>query len=129
MASNKANLDRVLNSASRKIVEGKGRQVLADAKSLSGAKGSSLRYTVRGNSSKDLVAKVGSTDPGFINFEEGTRPHTIYPKPGNRVLVFPGKGGQKTFATVVHHPGTKGKHPLKKALLRNAKGQFISRNG
>lgn len=115
MASNKANLDKVLTSASRKAVTRKTTRVLPKAKSLSGAEGASLGYTVRGNSHKDIVGRVASNDPKFIFIEKGTRPHFIYPRNG-KSMVFPGLGGNRQHAKVVFHPGTRGKHALKKAL-------------
>lgn len=41
---------------------------------------------------------------GFVEF--GTKPHDIRPKSPNGVLVFT-VNGQRVFARVVHHPGTK----------------------
>lgn len=41
---------------------------------------------------------------GFVEF--GTKPHTIKPKAGKKVLTFK-VDGQTVFARVVHHPGTK----------------------
>lgn len=49
---------------------------------------------------------VGPDTPyaGYVEF--GTKPHDIKPKKPGGVLVF-SAGGQKVFARVVHHPGTK----------------------
>lgn len=49
---------------------------------------------------------VGPTAPyaGYVEF--GTRPHEIKPKKSGGVLVF-NAGGQKVYARVVNHPGTK----------------------
>lgn len=126
MASNKANLDKVLNSAARKVVTQKAAAVLPRAKSIAGTEGSTLVSVVRGNSYRDLKAQVGSTDPEFIYLERGTRPHIIRPRNG-KTLVFPGLSGKTTHATVVYHPGTRGKHPLRNAL-RSSNGQFATRS-
>lgn len=115
-------LEAVLTSASRRVVTQRASDVLAAARSTadpdSRAKRGALRYTVDGRSHRDLVARVGSSDPTILFEEEGTRPHIIRPR-NTRALRFPGtKGfsGKIIHAAVVHHPGTKGSNFLKKAL-------------
>jgi len=49
---------------------------------------------------------VGPDVPYASYVEFGTKPHEIRPKNPNGVLVF-SVNGQKVFAKVVHHPGTK----------------------
>jgi len=57
----------------------------------------------------------------FVEFP--TRPHLIFPKPGNRALRFT-VGGRTVFATMVRHPGTPG-FPFMYPAARYAGEQII----
>lgn len=126
---NKANLQKVLDSAARKITGPRAAQVLAVAKSTApdlGDAQSTLRYTVAGNMHQTMEARVGSNAQEVLYAEEGTPPHIIRPR-GNYPLKFPGTNGfaGKTVRTsVVYHPGTKGTH-----FLRSAGRNVIGRRG
>lgn len=60
-------------------------------------------------------ASVWTSDKKAQWMEFGTRPHTITPKNG-KFLRFQA-GGRTVFARVVHHPGTKATHFMKRALV------------
>ena len=60
---------------------------------------------------------VVSDHPASIFVLQGTRAHKIYPrKPGGFLVFTPKGGGDKVFARVVSHPGTKPNNFLLKAL-------------
>jgi hypothetical protein len=119
MTSNAGNLQKVLDSASARIVSEKTRQTLQAAKAgVNSQTAATLRSSVTGASHQDIEGRVGSNDPAVLFEEEGTRPHIIRPRNG-RVLKFPGTGsfsGKTIFTAIVHHPGTRGKHALRNAL-------------
>jgi hypothetical protein len=63
------------------------------------------------------IGIVTSDHPASIFVLRGTRAHKIYPRKPGGVLVFtPKGGGDKIFARVVNHPGTKANDFLTKAL-------------
>jgi hypothetical protein len=56
-----------------------------------------------------------SADVSYATYvENGTRPHVIRPR-RRKALKFK-VGGRTVFATVVHHPGTKGVHFMARAV-------------
>lgn len=62
---------------------------------------------------------VYSLDPIAPHVEWDTMPHLIAPKKPGGVLTIPTKGGM-AFATLVHHPGTRGVHMMATALAEVA---------
>lgn len=118
---NKANLQKILDSATRKAVTPRAVKALSVAKSRAGSEiAPDLRYTVDGTLHQNTVARVGGNPPEVLYAEEGTRPHIIRAKNG-KALKFPGSrgyGGKTVHTAVVFHPGTKGKHFLRDAARR-----------
>jgi hypothetical protein len=120
MVGHPGNLEKVLTSASRKILNRRAAAVLQAARTEAGAVAPDLRYTVDGNDYRNMSAKVGSNNPEVKYAEKGIKPYIIRPK-NAKFLVFPGTKnfkGQTIFAKIVHHPGTAGKHFLRNALRR-----------
>jgi len=61
-----------------------------------------------------LTGRVISQAPYSAYVEFGTRPHMIFPRRA-RVLRFE-VGGRTVFARYVHHPGTRGRFFMRRAL-------------
>lgn len=62
-----------------------------------------------------MTVEVYSLDPIAELVEFPTQPHLIVPRNAGGVLAFP-MNGRTVFATIVHHPGTKGAFMLTTAL-------------
>jgi len=100
------------------------REVEARAKQLAPVDTGRLRssITVRPSLSLRGPSVRVSADVSYATYvENGTRPHEIRPR-RRKALKFK-VGGRTVFATVVHHPGTKGVHFMARAVrevgLRN----------
>lgn len=93
------------------------REVEARAKALSPVDTGRLRASIQ---ARPRVTFRGPTvrvvaDVNYAPFvENDTRPHIIRPKKG-KYLRFK-VGGHVVYAKIVHHPGTKGKHFLERAV-------------
>jgi len=119
--SHPGNLEKVLNSASKKIVTKRAVQTQQAAKggapdSLKG----DVRVAIDGTSRRNLKARVYVDDKQGIVAEEGNKPYIIRPRKG-KFLKFPGTrgfSGTVVFAREVRHPGTTGTHFLRNALRR-----------
>lgn len=69
-----------------------------------------VRFDIKG---KNATALVRMTGPAQL-LERSTRPHEIRPRRKKRAINIGGVG-PRAYA---HHPGTKGKHPWAKGLVR-----------
>jgi hypothetical protein len=63
---------------------------------------------------------VYTLDPVMPHIEWDTQPHLIVPKDPNGVLRYWNRVGDRVFAKVVHHPGTRGKHMMATSLVEVA---------
>lgn len=111
-------LRRAIRGASRRELENAGRQVLNRAKVLAPVDTGRLRASGRTEfrrlwTLRPEVRIIFDTDyASFVN--DGTRPHVIRPRTAQalRFVV----GGRVVFARVVHHPGTRPRPFLDRAL-------------
>jgi len=62
------------------------------------------------------IGIIVSDHPATVFVIDGTKPHDIRAKPGGVLVFVPKGGGNKIFAKLVHHPGTKPNNFLLKAL-------------
>lgn len=81
--------------------------------SVTGRLRNSIRYYVKVEG-RGPVGYVGSDVNYAAAVEYGTQAHDITPK--GKVLAFDLADGTRIFATIVHHPGTKGKSFLRNAI-------------
>lgn len=89
--------------------------VSSEAKRRCPVKTGRLRASIRWQVTAGPNGYVGSDVNYAQMVHEGTKAHDIYPKKAGGVLAWE-SGGQTIFATVVHHPGTKGVPFLTDAL-------------
>lgn len=124
----RAVLNRQLQDASRRELEIAARQVMNRAKVLCPVDTGRLRASIRIESRRTFafrsVFTVGSDVEyaGFVN--DGTRPHIIRPR-NAQALRFR-VGGRVVFARVVHHPGTRARPFLDRALREVAAARGYS---
>ena len=121
----RAELNRTIRGASRRDLEATARQVVNRAKILAPVDTGRLRASIRIESRRTLplrsVYTVGSDVEYARMVHDGTRPHVIRPKTAN-VLRFR-VGGRWVYAKVVHHPGTKARPFLDRAVREVAGGK------
>lgn len=114
----RAALNRTITNASRRELKEASRQVVNRAKVLAPVNTGRLRSSIRAEEPRIFSlrgsVKVGSDleYAGFVN--DGTRPHIIRPRSA-QVLRFR-VGGRFVYAKVVHHPGTRARPFLDRAL-------------
>jgi hypothetical protein len=121
----RAELNRTIRGASRRELEATARQVVNRAKILAPVDTGRLRASIRIEARRTLtfrsVYTVGSDVEYARMVHDGTRPHVIRPKTAN-VLRFR-VGGRWVYAKVVHHPGTKARPFLDRAVREVAGGK------
>lgn len=111
-------LRRVVRDASRRELETAGRLVVNRAKVLAPVDTGRLRASIRSRTSRSFTLRPRLevfTDVQYaVYVHDGTRAHIIRPR-NARVLRFT-VGGQVVYARVVHHPGTRPRPFLDRAL-------------
>lgn len=128
----RADFQRTIRGASRRELTEAGRRVVNRAKILAPVDTGRLRASIRMDPPRLFTLRpsvtIGSDVEyaGFVN--DGTRPHIIRPK-NKQVLRFV-VGGRVVYAKVVHHPGTRPRPFLDRALREVARprGYDIVRN-
>lgn len=114
----RAELNRTIRGASRDELETTARQVVNRAKVLAPVDTGRLRSSIRVERRSFLGLRVRYTIGSDLNYaamvHDGTRPHTIRPKRA-QALRFR-VGGRIVYARVVHHPGTRARPFLDRAL-------------
>lgn len=114
----RAALNRTMRGASRRELEIAARQVMNRAKVLAPVDTGRLRASIRIESRRTFTLRsvftVGSDVSYAPMVHDGTRPHTIRPKHA-QALRFR-VGGRVVYAKVVHHPGTRARPFLDRAL-------------
>lgn len=120
-----ADLRRVIRGASLRELENTGRRVVNRAKILCPVDTGRLRASIKGRTSRTWTLRPQFTISTNVDYAEmvqnGTRPHTIRPRT-KQVLKF-NVGGQTVFAKVVHHPGTRARPFLDRALAEETAGR------
>lgn len=121
----RAQLNRTIRGASRSELETTARQVMNRAKVLAPVDTGRLRASIRIESRRTLALRsvytVGSDVDYAAMVHDGTRPHTIRPK-NAQALRFR-IGGRIVYAKVVHHPGTRARPFLDRAVREIAGGK------
>lgn len=111
-------LSRVIQGEARRVLRQRAPQVLSRAKILAPVDTGRLRSSGRIQYSSFFGFRPKATIIFAVDYAEfvnnGTRPHIIRPK-NAKVLRFT-VGGQVVYAKVVHHPGTKAKPFLDRAV-------------
>lgn len=120
-----AQMRRVIRGASRTELENTGRRVVNRAKILCPVDTGRLRASIRGRASRTWTLRPQFTVSSNVDYasmvHDGTRPHTIRPRT-KQALKFT-VGGQVVFAKVVHHPGTRARPFLDRALREETAGR------
>ena len=120
-----AQLRRVIRSASMRELENTGRRVVNRAKILCPVDTGRLRASIKGKASRTWTLRPQFTVSSNVDYapmvHDGTRPHIIRPRT-KQVLKF-NVGGQVVFAKVVHHPGTRARPFLDRALAEETAGR------
>ncbi|MEU2510166.1 HK97 gp10 family phage protein [Streptomyces sp. NPDC007863] len=114
----RAALNRTFSATSRREGDAAARQVVARAKVLAPVDTGRLRASIRVERRSFFGLRqrwtVGSDVEYAPMVNDGTKPHIIRPKRA-QVLRFK-VGGRTVFAKVVHHPGTRPRPFLDRAL-------------
>lgn len=127
----RANLNRTFRAQGRREGDAAARQVVNRARVLAPVRTGRLRASIRserrGFFGLRLRWTVGSDVEYASMVNDGTRPHIIRPV-RKQALKFR-IGGRTVFATVVHHPGTRPRPFLDRALreVARARGYDITR--
>lgn len=120
-----AQLRRVIRQASMRELENTGRRVVNRAKILCPVDTGRLRASIKGRASRTWTLRPQYTVSSNVDYapmvHDGTRPHIIRPRT-KQVLKF-NVGGQVVFAKVVHHPGTRARPFLDRALAEETAGR------
>lgn len=120
-----ADLRRVIRRASMTELENTGRRVVNRAKILCPVDTGRLRASIKGKASRTWTLRPQFTVSSNVDYapmvHDGTRPHIIRPRT-KQVLKF-SVGGQVVFAKVVHHPGTRARPFLDRALAEETAGR------
>lgn len=121
----RADLRRVIRDASARELRNAGRQVVNRAKVLAPVDTGRLRASIEGRLNRTWTLRpqftVGSNVEYAQMVHDGTRPHIIRPR-NARALRFV-VGGQVVYARVVHHPGTRARPFLDRALREVTAGR------
>lgn len=121
----RADLRRVIRDASARELRNAGRQVVNRAKVLAPVDTGRLRASIEGRLNRTWTLRpqftVGSNVEYAQMVHDGTRPHIIRPR-NARSLRFV-VGGQVVYARVVHHPGTRARPFLDRALREVTAGR------
>lgn len=128
MRLDRAALNRTFSATSRSEGEIAARQVVARAKVLAPVDTGRLRASIRVERRSFFGLRqrwtVGSDVDYAPMVNDGTRPHIIRPKRA-KALRF-NVGGKVVFARVVHHPGTRARPFLDRALADVAQSRGYS---
>lgn len=128
MRLDRAALNRTFSATSRSEGEIAARQVVARAKVLAPVDTGRLRASIRVERRSFFGLRqrwtVGSDVDYAPMVNDGTRPHIIRPKRA-KALRF-NVGGKVVFARVVHHPGTRARPFLDRALADVARSRGYS---
>lgn len=120
-----AQLRRVIRQASMRELENTGRRVVNRAKILCPVDTGRLRASIKGKASRTWTLRPQFTVSSNVDYapmvHDGTRPHIIRPRT-KQALKFK-VGGQTVFAKVVHHPGTRARPFLDRALAEETAGR------
>lgn len=78
----------------------------------------SMKQKIRivGGTGPSPIGIVVCDHPAAVYVIHGTKAHVITPKKGKYLVFTPKGGGNKVFARIVHHPGTKPNDFLLRAL-------------
>ena len=124
----RAALNRTFRATSRSEGEIAARQVVARAKVLAPVDTGRLRASIRVERRSTLGLRqrwtVGSDVEYAPMVNDGTKPHIIRPKRA-KALKFK-MGGKTVYAKVVHHPGTRARPFLDRALADVARSRGYS---
>lgn len=124
----RAALNRQLRGASRSELETAARQVMNRAKVLAPVDTGRLRSSIRIESRRTFALRSVYTVGSDVEYADmvhgGTRPHIIRPRT-KQVLRFK-VGGRYVYARVVHHPGTRARPFLDRALREVAAARGYS---
>ena len=128
----RAELSRTIRGASRRELEVAARQVMNRAKVLAPVRTGRLRASIRVESRRTATLRskftIGSDVEYAAFVNDGTRPHIIRAR-NAPFLVFR-VGGRWVRVRQVHHPGTRARPFLDKALREVAASRGYSfRNG
>lgn len=128
MRLDRAALSRTFSATSRREGEIAARQVVARAKVLAPVDTGRLRASIRVERRSFFGLRqrwtVGSDVEYAPMVNDGTRPHIIRPRRA-KALRFK-VGGRTVFAKVVHHPGTRARPFLDRALADVARSRGYS---
>lgn len=124
----RAALNRTFRATSRSEGEIAARQVVARAKVLAPVDTGRLRASIRVERRSILGLRqrwtVGSDVEYAPMVNDGTKPHIIRPRT-KKALKFK-MGGKTVYAKVVHHPGTRARPFLDRALADVARSRGYS---
>lgn len=132
-----ADLRRVMRGASLRELENTGRRVVNRAKILCPVDTGRLRASIKGKANRTWTLRPQFTVSTNVDYAEmvhdGTRPHIIRPKRAHtlrrsaRGVVKPALrfeiNGRIVYARVVHHPGTRARPFLDRALREETAGR------
>lgn len=125
----RAALNRQFRSTGRSEGEAAARQVVNRAKILAPVDTGRLRASIRVERRRTLALRqiwtVGSDVEYAPMVHDGTRPHIIRPRRA-QALRFR-VGGRVVYARVVHHPGTRARPFLDRALREVARARGYDR--
>lgn len=121
----RADLRRAIRGASRSELLRVGPQALNRSKILCPVDTGRLRASIKGQLSRTWTLRPQytiSTDVEYASFvHDGTRPHVIRPR-NAQVLRFV-VDGRVVFARVVHHPGTRARPFIDRAVRETVAGR------
>lgn len=114
----RADLHRVYRGESRRVLMQRGPQVVNRAKVLAPVDTGRLRAAIKGRLVRNWTLRSEYQITVNVDYAEavhdGTRPHVIRPR-NAQALRF-NIGGRIVYAKVVHHPGTRARPFLDRAL-------------
>lgn len=114
----RADLHRVYRGESRRVLMQRGPQVVNRAKVLAPVDTGRLRAAIKGRLVRNWTLRSEYQITVNVDYAEavhdGTRPHIIRPR-NAQALRF-NVGGRIVYAKVVHHPGTRARPFLDRAL-------------
>jgi phage gpG-like protein len=114
LSLDRSELRRAAQQSTKEEIRTGGRQVLNRAKILTPVDTGRLRASLKMTESGDTVTI--STNVAYAEYvHDGTRPHVI--RPNRRQALRFVVGGRVVYAKVVHHPGTRARPFLTRALM------------
>lgn len=125
----RSELSRIIRGASRQELETASRQAVNRARVLAPVDTGRLRSSIRVEARRTITLRsvytIGSDVYYAAYVNDGTRPHIIRPRRPGGVLRFQA-GGRTVYARVVHHPGTRARPFLDRALREVAAARGYS---